>query len=343
MANRQFDPLEFTQSYNAQIARSHAFKAQNLEEAKAWQASLKKELIRLLGGFPEKRCALGAEVIDQIEIKDGIRETVLFQSREGMTIYGYFLKPRDVTEPLPAVLALHGHGRGVDDIVGIEEDGNLREEWSGVHRDYALQALSKGYAVLAIEQFGFGHRRDAIARKAGAHSSSCQTAAGAAFLFGQTMIGWRVWDVMRSIDYLETRPEVDASRIACMGLSGGGTTTLHATALEPRIKVGVVSGYFNRFADCIMAIPHCIDNFIPGVLNVCEMPDIAGLVPPRALFVESGTLDPIFPIEAFKTAVGDAQRIYDCFGIPDKFGFEIFEDEHVFFGKGAFEFLKRWL
>jgi hypothetical protein len=167
--------------------------------------------------------------------------------------------------------------------------------------------------------------------------------AGAALLFGQTMVGWRVWDVMRAIDYLEGRREIDPSRVACMGISGGGTITLFATALEPRIKVGVVSGYFNRFADSIMSIPHCIDNYVPGILNVCEMADIAGLVPPRSLFVESGTKDDIFPIAATRAAVADARRIFTVLGVPEKLGFEEFEGEHKFWGKGAFSFLGHWL
>src|SRR6185436_16428495 len=101
--------------------------------------------------------------------------------------------------------------------------------------------------AFAIEQLAFGCRRDEAARKKGAGQSSCQPAAGAALLFGQTMIGWRVWDVFRAIDYLQTRPEIDHSRLATMGISGGGTISLFSAALDERIKIGVVSGYFNTF------------------------------------------------------------------------------------------------
>ena len=54
---------------------------------------------------------------------------------------------------------------------------------------------------------------------------------GAALLFGETMIGWRVYDVMRAIDWMETRPEVDAQRVGCVGISGGGTCTVFSAAL----------------------------------------------------------------------------------------------------------------
>ena len=208
----------------------------------------------------------------------------------------------------PAVLCLHGHGRGVDDIVGIREDGTMRSRRGGYQKDFALQCVRRGYVVLAIEQIGFGHRRDAAARAARAGSSSCQPAAGAALLLGQTMIGWRVWDAIRSIDYLATRPEVEADRLAVMGISGGGATSFFTAALDHRMKAAVVSGYFCTFRDSIFSIQHCIDNYIPGILRYAEMYDVAGLIAPRSLFVETGTDDRIFPVEATRYAVGKDAR-----------------------------------
>jgi len=120
--------------------------------------------------------------------------------------------------------------------------------------------------------------------------------AGAALLFGQTMIGWRVWDVMRTIDWIETRKELDAKRVGCMGISGGGTCTTFSAALEPRIKVAMISGYLNIFRDCILSLSHCIDNYVPGILNWAEMYDVAGPIAPRPMFAESGSKDRIFPI-----------------------------------------------
>jgi dienelactone hydrolase len=343
MADRQFDTLAFTRDLYDASHRSHAFHAETMGEARVWQEQLAARLITLLSGFPATRCDLRAEVTERRELREGIRETVMFQSRENLSVFGYLLLPHDRKRRAPVIVCIPGHGRGVDDIVGIAEDGSQRERPGGYQNDFALQAVANGYAAFAIEPFGFGHRRDDRARRSGAGSSSCQPSAGAAFLFGQTMVGWRTWDVMRAIDYLQTRLEIDTARVACMGISGGGTITLFATALEPRIQVGVVSGYFNRFADSIMSIPHCIDNYVPGILNHCEMADIAGLIPPRALFVESGTKDDIFPIAATRAAVEDARRIFQRFGVPEKLGFEEFEGEHQFWGKGAFSFLGHWL
>ena len=167
--------------------------------------------------------------------------------------------------------------------------------------------------------------------------------AGSALLVGQTMIGWRVWDVMRTIDYIATRPELDSSRVGCMGISGGGTVTLFATALEPRIRAAMVSGYLNTFRDSIGSLAHCIDNYVPGVLNWAEMYDVAGLIAPRPLFVESGEKDNIFPIHASIESFSRVREIYSVFGATDLIEQEVFPDEHSFWGKRGVPFLARSL
>jgi dienelactone hydrolase len=320
-----------------------SFSAANKVAAFTWQKRVRRRLAQLLGGFPSTRVPLNARVLEKRRFDGYVREKVIFQSRNDLSVFGYLLLPAKASKLIPGIVCLPGHGRGCDDIVGIDENGIQRDVKSGYARDFALQAVEAGYAALAIEQLAFGCRRDGLTGKKGAGASSCQPAAGAALLFGQTMIGWRVWDVIRAIDYLQTRSEIDASRIATMGISGGGTVSLFSAAIDERIKVSVVSGYFNTFRDSILSLSHCIDNYVPGILNYIEMYDIAGLIAPRGLFVESGLRDPIFPIQGSRAAVRKARDIYAAFGAPDKIGNEIFNDEHVFYGKGAFEFLKKML
>lgn len=340
---QHLDTLAFSHALYDETPRQFAFQATTREEAERWQGALRRKLTELVGGFPQKSCILQPQVLASHEFDNYTRETVQFQSRQNMTVFGYLLLPKDFSSPGPAMLCLAGHGRGVDDIVGIEENGCMRTEYGGYQNDFALQCVEHGYAVLAIEQFGFGHRRDNAARQRGAGNSSCQPSAGAAFLLGQTMVGWRVYDAMRALDYLATRPEIDNQRIGIMGISGGGTTTFFASALDTRFKAAVVSGYFNTFRDSILSLSHCIDNYIPSVLKYAEMFDIAGLIAPRAMFVESGTEDTIFPIEATRFAVNRAKEIFGVFGADDKLGFEAFEAGHSFHGIGAFQFLNEVL
>jgi cephalosporin-C deacetylase-like acetyl esterase len=341
--DRQLDSLQFSLSSYESIKPSMSFAATNEAAARVWQKRVRRKLTELLGGFPATRAAMQARVLETKKFEGYRREKIIFQSRNNLSVFGYLLLPENTSGPVPAIVCLPGHGRGSDDIVGIAENGQQRENKGGYARDFALQVVERGYVAFAMEQLAFGCRRDDAARKKGAGQSSCQPAAGAALLFGQTMIGWRVWDTMRAIDYLRTRSEVDFSRIATMGISGGGTVSLFSAALDERIKIGVVSGYFNTFRDSILSLSHCIDNYVPGILNYIEMYDIAGLVAPRGLFIESGARDPIFPIHGSRAAFKKAQDIYSAFGAADKIGHEVFDDEHVFYGKGAFEFLKKML
>ncbi|MDQ6705336.1 MAG: acetylxylan esterase [Acidobacteriota bacterium] len=144
---------------------------------------------------------------------------------------------------------------------------------------------------------------------------------------------------MRTVDWIETRPELDATRVGCMGISGGGTVTLFSTALEPRIRAAMVSGYLNTFRDSILSLSHCIDNYIPGILNWAEMYDVAGLIAPRPLAVESGERDPIFPIAASRKSFARVKRIYEMFGAADRTEQETFDDVHTFYGRRGLPFL----
>src|SRR5262249_46195155 len=145
------------------------------------------------------------------------------------------------------------------------------------------------------------------------------------------------------IDHIRTRPEKMSDTLGCVGLSGGGMITLFTTALDLRISAAVVSGYFNSFKDSIMSIDHCVFNYLPSIFPYAEMSDLAGLVAPRPLLVESADKDPIFPTEATKRALNELQPIYQCFGAADRLDADFFEGGHQWSGKKAYDWIKRWL
>jgi dienelactone hydrolase len=344
LGDRELDSQAFCLSVYDSITRVLAFSAHDAASARSWQHAARRRVIERLGGFPATRVALDAAVLETKDLGSYTRERVVFQTRENLSAIGYLLLPKDRPRPLPVIVAFSGHGRGVDDILGIAPDGTpLPERGMGYAKEYGLQCVEHGYATFAVEQLGFGARRDAAARKTGPAENSCRPAACAALLFGQTMIGWRAWDAMRAIDYLATRPDIDVHRLATLGASGGGTTSLFAAALDDRVKVGVVSAYFNTFRDSIVSISHCPDNYVPGLATDMEMSDVAGLIAPRALFVESGRKDRIFPIAASQEAEAKTRRIFETLGAADHMGYEIHEGGHEFYGVGAFAFLSRVL
>ena len=343
LEDQALDPVYWTRMRHDSAPLRMAFRAENRKQAEAWQKRLRVKLTELLGGFPATKTPLNARIVSVKEFPTYRRERFVFTSRPGVMVAGYLLTPKKTNGPHAAMVCVPGHGRGVDDIVGIDEKGREREDKAGYQHDFAIQAVEHGMAAVAIEPMAFGCRRDARTKTKGAGTSACQPAAGAALLFGETMIGWRVYDVMRTIDWIETRKDLDSERVGCMGISGGGTCTLFSTALEPRIKVAMVSGYLNTFRDCILSLSHCIDNYVPGILQWAEMYDVAGLIAPRPLFAESGTRDPIFPIAASRESFARVKKIYGVFEADAAVEQEVFEGEHLFHGVRGLPFVARQL
>jgi hypothetical protein len=114
-------------------------------------------------------------------------------------------------------------------------------------------------------------------------------------------------------------------------------------SLEPRIRAAFVSGYLNTFRDSILSLSHCIDNYVPGILKWAEMYDVAGLIAPRPLFVESGQRDDIFPIEASRASFARLKKVYEVFGAADLTEQETFDGPHSFHGVRGLPFLARHL
>jgi dienelactone hydrolase len=339
---RHLSPLAPAKKLYAALQPQFSFRAKSQEEWRRWSEDFRAKLREILGGFPQEKCDLKPEILERVEEEKYFREKVVFQSEDKVSIPAYVLVPKGISKPTPAVLAIHGHGRGKVDVAGIVETPEERQGIEVYNHDYGKAAAERGYVALAPDQSCFGERMEKHHKKQN-KGSSCRQVSFYYQLLGKTIIGQRVWDAMRCIDYLETRAEVDAGRIACVGLSGGGTATLFSSALEDRIKVAVVSGYLNVFRDCILAMDHCECNYVPGILKYGEMYDVAGLIAPRPLLVESGTEDSIFPVQATEFAYGKVKRVYDLLGVPERLEKDIFKGGHKFSGRKAFDWLARWL
>jgi dienelactone hydrolase len=338
-----FDPLAWARGRYENAPLRMTFRATKRNEAEAWQKELRAKVTELIGGFPTGKPDLAPQTLEVRDFPTYRREKVVFQSLPGVYVLAYVLTPKEGKAPHRTMICLPGHGRGVDDIIGIDDQGAGRTDKAGYQHDFALQCIEHGLAAVAIEQMAFGCRREHAAMAKNLGASSCQPVAGSALLLGETMIAWRTHDVMRTVDWIETRDELDSNRVGCMGISGGGTITTFASALEPRIKAALISGYLNTFKDSIFSLSHCIDNYIPGILNWCEMYDVASLIAPRPLFAESGDSDDIFPVEASRASFAKVKHVYEVFGQPDLAQHEVFSGEHSFHGVGGLPFLAEHL
>ncbi|HUT28860.1 MAG TPA: alpha/beta hydrolase family protein [Sedimentisphaerales bacterium] len=330
------------QRYDPNSAR-YAFRARNARQARSWQRKTRKSLNELLGFQDEPKVDLQPRLLEDVDKADYTRQKVLIRTTAYTEMPVYILLPKGLPRPLPVVIALHGHGYGVKDIVGIRKDGSNRDEPEGYQKDFAVALCRRGFAVAAPEISCFGERQTDFSYLnkelgQGAPKTCAHTAALASHLVGSAL-GLRVLDTKRLVDYLQTRPDVDASRLGMMGISGGGMLTFFTTALDERIKACVVSGYFCTFRDSVLAMAHCQCNYVHGLSQFGEMSDIVGLIAPRPMLVEAGSLDPIFPIDNVKASVRRAEQVYKVLDAEDHIETDYFEGKHQISGKRAYDFL----
>lgn len=317
MTERAGDPYEYLRSRLPGVVPKLGWRPAQ----PTWTEDARTELRRLVGvvdePWPEGEPTL--EPID--DAGDHSRQWVSFRSRDGWNGSGWLLTPKAVEEAKPAVICLPGHWVGADALVGLIDEP--------YQANFALQCVRQGWVALAVEQVSFGRNKSEQDRD---ERSSCFVDSLFCLELGETMTGWRVRDAMAAARFLRTLPFVENGSIATLGISGGGLTGLFTAALDESICAAGVSGYFTPMAHSILRFRHCADNYVPGLAQVLDVPDLAGLVSPRWLAVENGTEDDIFAVEGFREACERAREIYSENGHPDRFTSAEFEGGHFFEG-----------
>jgi dienelactone hydrolase len=262
----------------------------------------------------------------------------VIQTESGFNVPFYLLRPDRGDSPHPVVLAVHGHGQaGKETYVGRYDDEEAREKIARGERDIAVQAVKRGYAAIAPDMRGFGELADRE------HGDGCRTLQLHAQLFGRSLVGDRVWDVTRLLDFVEARDALDGDSIAITGNSRGGTVSLFAAAADERVDVAVPSSYFCTFEDSIASVRHCGCNYVPGVLELGELYDIAGLIAPRPFLAINGRADEIFPIEGARRAFDRLEEIYGAAGAADRCEFYEGAGGHRYYKDGAWPFVEKHL
>lgn len=306
-------------------------------------ASMRWELLtglrEILGEFTAA-ADMRVTLLEKKEFDGYIRERIEFRTSEHLSMPVYVLTPKSVSGKLPTVLAVHGHGYGSREIVGLTADGAEDTGKPGIHQHFALQLVKRGLKVFAPEIVGFGDRMLESDKQKGLRSS-CNTLSRHLFMSGHTLAGLRVHETLQLLKLIHTNPDVDAGQVGVMGFSGGGLIAAYASALDERVKATVLCGFTNTFKKSILAADHCIDNYLPGILNIAELPELIGLIAPRALFIESGNKDPIFPVDGTREAITRLQKIYDDMGASEQLAEEIFEGSHEINGRRSYDWLAR--
>ena len=321
-----------------------AFEGQTESDWAVWREAALIKLLDLLGPFPQ-RVALNAEVESSVVDGGLIRERVVFDSEEFMSVPCQVLRPRDMAPDHShrAIICCHGHGPfGKDPVAGIrssvEHEHNIQE----LNYNYGEQMARAGFLTICPDLRNFGERLDPGDPLPGRDPCNVNFVRGA--MLGLFTLTLNIWDIKCCVDYLETRPEVDLKRIGMMGLSQGGTMTTFSSAVEPRIRAADIICYvtpWRSFAIARAAI--CGSQMVPHVYRYFDTDEIAGLIAPRPLLLEMGIYDNCFYIHDMLQAAEGVKQIYTAAGAADRLWTDIFPGPHAFGGNKAREFFMTYL
>ncbi|MCI0526144.1 MAG: prolyl oligopeptidase family serine peptidase, partial [Nitrospira sp.] len=293
---------------------------------------LRSPLLHSLGltTFP-KRTPLKAQVVGKLEYSDYIIEKLIYEPRPGFKVSAHLYLPGQADFPAPAVLYSPGHWM---------ENCKLEPEIQ-----FCCANLARlGVVTLVYDAIGQGERLGDYALDHG-HLEP--------LLVGQCQEGLMVWESIRAIDDLVSRPEVDPARIGMTGSSGGGLNTFYTSAVDERIQVSVPVCYVNTFFMMMAAerdrnwedgVDLC--NQVPGVMAYSEMSDICGLIAPKPQCIITAIHDSLFPIEGARQVYQEIERIYTLFNAQDRVRLVAIDAPHGYdreMRQAAYGWLVHWL
>ena len=303
------------------------------------QGELRTKLLRMLGGLPSTRTPLNAQVTGRIQMTGFHIEKVVFESLPGIFVTALVYVPDDGRRDHPAVLVASGHSAN----------------GKAYYQALCQRLAARGYVVISWDPVGQGERSqfwDASAERS-RYNLICGEHAilgNLAYLAGANIARWEVWDGMRALDYLLTRPEVDPARISITGTSGGGFQAAIIAALDPRIKVAAPSCFISalpmRMANRIFEDPDS-DPEQDAYRMIADGVDHAGLLLlmyPRPVFVAAAVLD-FFPIEGTRQTFREVAAVYRRFGHSDRIAMHEGYHKHEFSvenQEAVFTFLDRF-
>lgn len=290
------DELAFRERLKRE-GRSAAFKGTTPEDFEAWQIATRVRLFDLLGLSIMDRVSIEARELDRVQIAGGIVRThAMLQVERDVWMPFYLLEPQspklDARGRKCCYICPHGHqGAGAASVVGVTGVPAVDDAVRKFNYDYGLRLARMGYVTVCPDARGWGYRRDWKGQGDDENSflrGTCLNQARMAEPLGLTVAGLNAWDNMRLIDYLEARGDIAMDDLGCFGFSGGGYMTLYLAALDPRVCKAFVSGYLYGVDDSLLHLNgNCSCNYTPGLWRLLDMGDIASLIAPRPLLVQS--------------------------------------------------------
>jgi len=297
---------------------------QTEDDLRRLQQELRNSFLKMLGGLPANKTPLNPQITGRIQMNGFHIEKLLFESLPGVYVSALLYVPEDGAAKHAGVLVPSGHAAN-----------------GKVHYQSLCQHLAqRGYVVISWDAVGQAERSqfwDTRKNKSRYNLICAEHAVlgNLAYLAGTNLARWEIWDGIRAVDYLVSRPDVDPERINITGTSGGGFQTANIAAIDPRIKVAAPSCY-------ITALPMRVYNRIfkdPDsdpeqdlygmISNGIDHPGLLLLMYPRPVFVAAAVLD-YFPIEGAHKTVREVSDLYSKFGHRDRIAMHEGYHEHEY-------------
>ncbi len=324
----------------------------------AWQQVARRRLFDLLLYSPA-RVTADVQLVSRRQ-REGYREERLtFRTTPQFRVPAHLLIPDGPPMPRPGVVLLHDHGGfylwGREKVVANDNQHPALTRFKQQYyagRSIGEELVRQGYVVIAIDMFYWGERRLILPASSlalrersaalseqqvnqfnGWASQNEQLMARSLLTAGVTWPGIALWDDIRTLDYLASRPEVDANRLACLGLSVGGYRSFMLAALDPRIKAAVDVCWMTAFAGQIekhVANTMGESFLIPGMYRYFDLPDLAAAIAPRALMTIMGSRDGLFPASGIKTSFQKIGQCYEKANASHKQLCRLFDAPHEF-------------
>ena len=280
------------------------------------QVKRREELYKLLGRLPSREQEMTVETVFIEEKESFVLEKLILNFNGMEPVPAYFLKPKQVTGKVPVVLYNHSHGGYYH--VGKEE----LLKGAPYMVPYGEALAKRGIASFCIDAWGFGER-----------SGKTESSIFKSMLWkGQVMWGMMVYDNLRALDYLLTRPDIDPNRVCTLGMSMGSTMAWWTAALDTRIKVTVDICCLTDYQALIEEDGldgHGIYYYVPDLLNHFTASEINALIAPRAHLGLAGTQDSLTPLSGLHKIDRELQQIYRNMDAEDAWELLLYDVGHV--------------
>jgi len=355
----------------------HSFRKKEFKHLKKWKVSateLVKQRLAIpdLGGVPKA-------TVNKKYVYDGLQiEEISWQLPYGPPTSGVVLKPQNATGRLPGILAFHDHGAnkyfGTRKISRTSDDRHpvivAHQQEYYEDRAWANEVAKRGYVVLVSDAFPFASRRVLLSdvprqisrgltdndpeqpenivaynNWAASHES---VMARSLFSAGTTWPGVFFAEDRIALDVLCAREDVDAERIGCGGLSGGGMRTVFMGGLDPRIKCAVCVGFMTTWEDFVLhkSFTHTWMTYVPLLPNELDFPEILGLRVPLPTLVLNDIEDNLYTLKGMKDSDEILKEVYKKAKAEDRYKCSFYPGPHKFdvkMQKEAFDWYDKWL